>query len=186
MSSSRSSTLIFLDIDGVLNSHADAQANGINTISRTKIAFLNQIVGETGAQLVISSAWRYMILGGAMTLDGFRYMLQTYGLRTDAVLHGHTVSDEEIAERGDQILAYLAALPELPAAWIVLDDASGTIAPSLIDRCGWRWLPIDGSKGLDNDAADAVVAMLQHQGARRTSPPHATELPDGRRPRLSE
>lgn len=158
--------LIFLDVDGVLNSHKDVQENGINSINRTCMAFLNQVIGETGAQLVISSAWRYMILGGAMTLDGFRYMLQTYGLRTDAVLHGHTVPDEAIPERGDQILSYVlnAGPTGTVESWIVLDDASPTLAPSLIDRCGDRWLPIDGSRGLDNDAVNAAVEILNRKG----------------------
>lgn len=160
--------LIFLDIDGVLNSHQDVSEYGINTINRTKVAFLNQIIRETGddTQIVLSTAWRYMIHGGAMTLSGFRYMLQTYGLATSVALHGYTVSDEEIAERGDQIMAYLAKLPESPEAWIVLDDASETIAPSLYDRCGDHWLAIDGNLGLtDDDVAEAVEALNRKDSA---------------------
>jgi hypothetical protein len=68
--------LLFLDVDGVLNSH-DANEYHFNTIHRDKIERLNRIVKATGAEIVISSAWRYMILGGSMTIDGFRYLLQT-------------------------------------------------------------------------------------------------------------
>jgi hypothetical protein len=171
--------LVFLDIDGVLNSHRDVQENGIKSINRTCMSFLNQIIGETGAQLVISSAWRYMILGGAMTLDGFRYMLQTYGLRSDAVLHGHTASDEAIPERGDQILSYvLNAGPRgTVCGWVVLDDGSPTLAPSLYDRCGDRWLVIDGDFGLRNSAADRAAEILRLPFSDTASPPTPPALP---------
>ena len=152
--------LIFLDIDGVLNGHEDIHQTGIHTISPAKVRILNHIVRASSAQIVLSSAWRYMILGGAMTLDGFRYMLSTYGLNLDVKLHGHTVSDEEIPERGDQIIAYLASVTEPVEVWIVLDDASPTMAASLFDRCGDHWLPVDGTRGLDDDVADAAITAL--------------------------
>jgi hypothetical protein len=59
--------IIFLDIDGVLNSYTDFiernyYANSINhdneVISPGKLALLEDIVKKTGAKIVISSMWR--------------------------------------------------------------------------------------------------------------------------------
>lgn len=156
--------LLFLDIDGVLNTH-DANQYSICGIHTDKVARLNRIVEMTGAHVVISSAWRYMILGHSMTVDGFRYMLVTHGLASHVRIVGHTRSDEEIRERGDQIAAYLTEHDS--PAYIVLDDGSETpqgpartMTQSLGDLHGEKWILIDGAVGLtDADAALAVHVL---------------------------
>ena len=45
--------VIFLDIDGVLNIDSD------RTISVEKIKLLSTIIKQTGAEVVLSSSWRY-------------------------------------------------------------------------------------------------------------------------------
>lgn len=112
--------VVFLDIDGVLNGHEfDAGAQS-NTIRRDCVLRFNRLLAESGASVVLSSAWRYMILGNAMTLGGFTYMLQTHGV-AGLKLIGHTVSDEEIPDRGDQIKEWLSRHPEVET-FAVLDD----------------------------------------------------------------
>jgi hypothetical protein len=72
--------VLFLDIDGVLNGHEwDDEAQSCN-IRRECVKHLNLVVREAGCRIVLSSAWRYMVHGGAMTLSGFGYMLRTHGL----------------------------------------------------------------------------------------------------------
>ncbi len=158
--------LIFLDIDGVLNSHKALAANGINTINRDLMDRFNRIVAETGAHVVISSAWRYMVHRGAMTLDGFRYMLMTHGLSSDAVIHGCTCSDEAIHERGQQITFYLNlyARPQ----YVVLDDGGDepqrngarTLTQSLLHDHADAWVKTDGATGLDDACVQYAVALL--------------------------
>lgn len=154
--------LIFLDCDGVLNTH-DSNRDGICGIHRDKIERLNRIVELSGAEVVISSAWRYMILGGAMSVDGFRYMLVTHGLRSFVKVVGHTKSDEEIPERGDQITAYLAE--HGPTSYVILDDGSElptegcarTMTESLRVVHGERWIVVDPETGLtDAHVAEAL------------------------------
>jgi hypothetical protein len=70
--------VLFLDIDGVLNDHAK-HPNGYCGLQSDKLLWLDVIVRETGCKLVLASAWRYMILGGRMTLTGFEYLLLTHG-----------------------------------------------------------------------------------------------------------
>ena len=44
--------IIFLDIDGVLNTNSD------RNISDEKLIFLSELVPKTGAEIVLSSSWR--------------------------------------------------------------------------------------------------------------------------------
>lgn len=62
--------ILFLDIDGVLNSMEDFVESkvfkdttvnfGLSVISRQKLAMLQHIVEETGCKIVVSSSWRKM------------------------------------------------------------------------------------------------------------------------------
>lgn len=158
--------LIFLDIDGVLNNHV-ALKNGINSLDRQNVEQLNILIRATGAHLVISSAWRYMILGGAMTLDGFRYMLMTHGLTHEARIVGHTCPDYAMMERGDQIALYLATEVSGKPRYVVLDDGSElpqgenrSMTQSLYDAHGYRWIAVDGSLGLMAHNVESAVAIL--------------------------
>ena len=45
--------VIFLDIDGVLNTNSDRE------ISDDKLKLLSELVSKTGADVVLSSSWRY-------------------------------------------------------------------------------------------------------------------------------
>jgi len=70
--------VLFLDIDGVLNGH-QRHDNGYCGIDPVKVELLNGIVEASRCRIVLASAWRYMILGGDMTLKGFGHLLATYG-----------------------------------------------------------------------------------------------------------
>lgn len=162
--------LLFLDIDGVLNCHEDIFATGIHTIDPVKVRRLNRIVRETGAEIVISSAWRYMILSGAMTLDGFRYMLNTHGLDPSVKLHGCTTSDELLSTRAAQIDAYLRAFGR--PAHVVLDDGSDerqrdellpTMTQSLLAEHAAQWVKVNGEVGLDDACVAQAIALLTGQ-----------------------
>jgi hypothetical protein len=72
--------ILFLDIDGVLNDHAFCEVAQSCTIKPQCMGHLNQIIHSTGCSIVLTSAWRYIIHGGDMTLKGFEYMLRTHGL----------------------------------------------------------------------------------------------------------
>lgn len=151
---------LFLDIDGVLNGHEyDPEAES-NTLRRDCVARLNRVLAETDCAVVLSSAWRYMVLNGAMTITGFGYMLRTHGVRIRGGLVGTTDRDtqtEDPGERGRQIQAWLAAHPEV-TRFAVVDDM----------REGFEGLPIvrtDGRCGLTDADAEALIALLRGQDA---------------------
>jgi hypothetical protein len=109
---------IFLDIDGVLNSH-NTLSNGYCGIDKDKADLLNQII-DNDTKIVISSAWRYLVINNFMTLTGFENLLLTHGLNIHKKIHGITISDELIPKRSDQIKHYINK--HSIDKYIVLDD----------------------------------------------------------------
>lgn len=146
--------LIFLDIDGVLNGHSWNDAAQSNTIDRECVTHLNRILRETGAGIVLSSAWRYMIHGGAVTTTGFEYLLRTHGVRLCKIV-GITPRDEEVTGRGAQISAWLASHGN-PAPYVVVDDEAYDIADD-----GHPLVRTDGKYGLTAEDADSAIAILK-------------------------
>lgn len=76
---------IFLDIDGVLNGH-NRHANGYCGCDADNVRVLNGILHQTGAKIVVASAWRYFVLRGEMTIAGFAGMMCTHGLNWGAIV----------------------------------------------------------------------------------------------------
>jgi hypothetical protein len=148
--------LIFLDIDGVLNNHIpniDSDCCGID-ISRAN--YLNHILKETNANLVICSAWRYMIIGKAMTIKGFEYLLRTHGVNAKDKIEGITPSDEEFLWRGHQISCYLDKNKIKPRKYCVLDDRDDEITIS-----GHPLVRTNGEVGLTMEDANKVIEILK-------------------------
>lgn len=112
--------VIFLDIDGVLNDHT-LMNNGWCGIHHDRCKVLNRFLrSHPKVKIVLSSAWRYMVIGGSMTVKGFEHMLVACGLDAHDRLLGITVSDEDVRDREDQIDRWVQLFK--PNSWIVLDD----------------------------------------------------------------
>lgn len=154
-------TVLFLDIDGVLNGHEYDREAESSTLRPALVARLNRVLRETGCAIVLSSAWRYMVLNGAMTLNGFGYLLRTHGVRVGASLVGATGRDpqtEDPEERGRLIQAWVTA--NRVERFAVVDDMQG----------GFTGLPMvrtDGKAGLSEADTDALIALLGPNMARR-------------------
>lgn len=95
--------VLFLDIDGVLNAHQPLDPAVMSSIIRAdKVKILNAVLKVTGCQIVLSSAWRYMVHRGEMKLEGFSWLLRSHGVFNRLV--GLTRSDtmlEKIVPRID-------------------------------------------------------------------------------------
>lgn len=144
-------SLLFLDTDGVLNNHT-ARANGYNGIDQHCMANLNYVIEQTGCQIVITSAWRYMI-PDSMTIKGFEYMLKTHGL--NGSVFGITERDEIITKREDQIRAFISKLNN---KWAVVDDL-----PLQIDN----FVRTDGRLGLQHHEAIKLIEILKPEYKRK-------------------
>ncbi len=156
--------IIFLDIDGVLNGHEFLVEAKSCTINPECVRRLNRILIETDARIVLSSAWRYMVHGHAMTLEGFGYMLRTHGFLgslngCERLIIDLTCRDEDIPGRPDQIRAWLRANGQCDQQYVVLDDLD-------LDWGGLNVVMTDGAIGLmDADVERAIAILLSVEEA---------------------
>jgi len=125
--------VIFLDVDGVLNSTEDMMeylkrtgkksAGLYDEVEPRALKLFKEIVDKTGAEIVVSSSWRYgwthkhLELGGELIIK-LKEELEKVGLKildTTPILHG--------VHRGDEIRDWLERHPEVES-FIILDDDS--------------------------------------------------------------
>lgn len=120
--------LIFLDFDGVLNSHDWFQRRSPCIPDSTRalredrdicpdnMAQLNKLVATTGAEVIVSSAWRI-----GRTLEGLRDILQRNGFRGTVT----GVTPRLLTQRGEEIQAWIDAnCQQQDIAFVILDDDS--------------------------------------------------------------
>ena len=104
--------VIFLDIDGVLNIDSD------RTISVEKIKLLSTIIKQTGAEVVLSSSWRYGWNDPTQNVEGKRVyntkkLLKEYDIVIDKTIGLDLTKDIQISN-------YLRA--NNPTSFVVIDD----------------------------------------------------------------
>ena len=125
--------IIFLDIDGVLNNkwffekrEPDAPEFGEHDIDIENIYYLNRLVKETGALLVISSSWR-----NGYPLTDIQRFLEKNGFKYPERVIGTTMSDTKLV-RGGEIKKWL----DLTGVekFVILDDDSdmGEVIDNLV------------------------------------------------------
>lgn len=114
--------LIFFDIDGVLNNHILHPDFNRLRIDAPQTAIFNSILQQTGAYIVMVSAWRYMIHNGDMTLEGMRDLLLSHWVDARR-LCGYTRRDlaDGRSDRGPQIHEYRAAYNHV-GKYCAIDD----------------------------------------------------------------
>lgn len=152
--------VLFLDIDGVLNGHEWCAEAESNMIRPSCVAELNRIVRAVPRLgVVLSSAWRYMVLQKALDLVGFTYLLRTHGVSKDLSLVGYTVADEVEPSRGRQIQRWRREMEDVfdIESYVILDDV-----PEGLDfwPVGNRLVKTDGKVGLTWKEADRVIHLL--------------------------
>lgn len=155
--------LIFLDIDGVLNSEeyalkCSAEENTrytFESLDPACVRALNRLCTEGQAACVLSSVWRIN-----WTLPGMQAHLEKFGFTGRVVdktplLRGRDGKD---AERGFEIAAYLSNCqrhgPKVDA-FVILDDDSdmGPLMPFLVKT--------EFKKGLTETHVDQALALLR-------------------------
>lgn len=153
--------IIFLDIDGVLNDHAAHKASGYCGLKSRCVYHFNRILKATDARIVLSSAWRYMVHGGAVTLKGFEYLLCTHGVDAHERVIGATCTDEEREgwTRGEQIRHWLNENGS-GCRYVVLDD----LVNVGIKEAGHPFVQTYGRTGLNRCDADLVIKILTGGG----------------------
>ena len=150
--------ILVLDVDGCLNGHELNQA-GVCGIRPECVAQLNRVIEKTDCQLVISSAWRYLIHSGSMTVVGFERLLQTHGVNAYQRIAGITRQDANLSdkhERGKQIRDWLSGAMGVER-YAVIDDDDDEIG---IPEAGHPFVKTDGKVGLTEADADRLIELL--------------------------
>ena len=109
--------VIFLDIDGVMNSVQDGYSFTIETDKHFRL--LKRIVDETGAKLVLSSTWRHF----DCDVDVVENRLADFGMKLIGVTPWLVDSHIDI-QRGDEIRSWLQDCEEEIESFVILDDDS--------------------------------------------------------------
>jgi len=155
--------VIFLDIDGVLNSHESYVRHCKETFHDNPdpehIKHLNRIVEKTGAKVVISSTWRLGIhsLGIWRLLDAFGFKGEVIGQtpRRAGSIRGVEIGDWiDKHNKGEDLFMQVDKEVDPVESFVILDDDSdmGELLPFLVQP------KIDN--GLTSEDADRAIEIL--------------------------
>jgi hypothetical protein len=131
-------SILFLDIDGVLNSRQyirrmnELWDDPKYQIDPDCVVRLNKITDETGANIVVSSTWRIPFLHTADGLTKLQDLFSGYGITgkvvgmtPDFVAQQYGSLYVASGHRGDEITAWLTDNPEVDN-FVILDDETVT------------------------------------------------------------
>ncbi len=139
--------VIFLDIDGVMNSVSTRPQDPrglIDFLDPAHITVLNAIVRSTGAVVVVSSTWRL-----TMPFAALQAVFAAAGCVAEIV---DITPDIDARQRVLEVAAWLARQTEAPARFVVLDDDFDM--PAFPDR-------LVRTRKLNGLCADDLPAVLE-------------------------
>lgn len=144
--------VLFLDVNGVLNNHAD------QSIHRDKTELLNQIILKSKAKIVLTSSFRYLVLNREMTIESLDYLFQTHGVIPKTIID--TIGRDGVDNsRGSLILNWLEASREPIEAFAILDDCPEHVGLNSVYEYLVR---VDGDHGLVQSNVDKAVELLKN------------------------
>lgn len=143
--------VIFLDIDGVLAPIRRWDRYG--DLDRACMQVLNEIVAQSGADVVVSSTWRY-----GKTASELQEMLEAEGFSGRVV--DTTPTGTPGSSRGEEISAWLAEHDV--SRYVIIDDHVdvGDLRSHLVQT--------QPAQGLQSTDARRVIAILMHPPPFRT------------------
>ena len=116
--------IIFLDIDGILNTSSDRRIN------RNMVKRLSRLVKDTNSKVILHSGWRFWFNENMQPLNGQAKNLQEELWKEGITLSGKTpdLSDEDIKKtqtfskvKASEILSWLDRQSDIDS-WVVLED----------------------------------------------------------------
>ena len=117
--------VIFLDIDGVLNSRAydrKRDLDKLSNIDETRLPFIKKIVDMTDAKIVLSSSWRqHWNKESTRCDDAGRYINKTFA-KVDLSIYDKTPDHGIRAFRREEISEWLKEAKEDVETFVIIDD----------------------------------------------------------------
>lgn len=146
--------VIFLDVDGVLNSDKTSRrtASGYTFVGSRQMKNLRRIVEETGAKVVLSSDWRYD--RDDPKWNGDFLELEEELLRYGISLYGFT-PELRSAHRGAEIDTWLKDHDEVEN-FVILDDRLD------IEPNKDHWVRTVMSRGLGIEETEEAIRVLMN------------------------
>lgn len=142
--------VLFLDIDGVLNTPKSIRQHGVDYIDPILVAHVGNIVAATGVKIVLSSTWRLQLKDCTMVQEALAdYFLELHSTTPDLGL------DAPGWERFHEIKCWLAAHPEVKR-FAILDD----FADAADETLAASFFRTDENRGLTAAIAQDVIAHL--------------------------
>ncbi len=162
--------VVFLDIDGVLNSNFwlennERELSNGTLIDSEKVKLLSDLIKKTNAKIILHSGWRFWFDGDLKPLrleaEKFLEMLNAEGLWIDGVTPDLTT--EEIREtkkfslvKAAEILLWLSEHKEVKS-WVVLEDLY--LHNEEVDK---HQVKTDATVGLTEDDVKRAVEILMN------------------------
>ena len=153
--------IIFLDIDGVLNSREydrNRDYTKQTNIDETRLPYVKQIVDKTGAAIVLSSTWRRHWSSNRDRCDGDGLYMTDLFAKYGLTIYDKT-PDGNFVDRHDEIKHYMLYSGEPISSFVIIDDYG----------FGWgefsdRFVKTDpyGSLGIDEDVVKRAVEILNN------------------------
>lgn len=151
------SRVIFLDVDGVLNSDPFLMEHGLKGewpdahIDPSRVTLLSSLVRQTDALVVLSSAWRQFL-----TINEFNDLLSRHGYEGSAVIDRTPVMHQSLA-RSEEIRQWLTT--SFKSTWpqvnyVIIDDSRDAD-----DRTG-RFVQTDPILGLTEENVAQAIKIL--------------------------
>jgi len=144
--------VLFLDVDGVLNMH---KSGGMYALNKKRLRLLEDIIKETGAEIVLSSTWRkdqraFRKLTRVLTYRGLKILDVTpdFSYQPQKPL--------ERAYRGHEIQHWLDAHPEV-TNYVIVDDDGDMLDSQLL-----HFIQTDGQYGLTDTLAYRIKYILKN------------------------
>ena len=126
--------IVFLDIDGVLNSHSfvrncpNGVKGGLWSIDPSAVSLLNELVEQTKCKIVVHSTW-----AKNRTVEELRDLLQTYGFKHPASIIDTAYSHKRLEKIEEWAKENIASTEQ----YIILDDAF--IKSERLVQCNISW-----------------------------------------------
>lgn len=144
--------VLFLDIDGVLNSEHwfvnRTERGGLYTqVDPIAVAILSRVIKETGCSIVVSSTWRRVYW------DVIVPVLNHAGLKYSGSWNRTPILNKE---RGYEIEQWLSEHPEI-ISYAIVDDDNDMLPDQLS-----RYVQTDWKIGLDDTAANKLIEILNN------------------------
>ena len=165
--------ILFLDIDGVLNTERHYEyccKNGIASDERfgypfdpDAIANLKKIIDETGAEIVISSSWKFLGLSTMIDLWKERNLpgkvigITPQAMSDEVLLNADLTEMGLIPFKGTEIDGWLSEHRRSVAQYAILDDVN-----DMLPEQQNHFVQINPVVGITEQDSEKVIAILNH------------------------